>query len=61
MKAKEIIYKIGSSVNKVIISKNIEKKILRDLTQLKSDKKIPNFSLFCAFSVCGRNSVNIAS
>ena len=39
MKTKEITYQIDNSINKVVISDNIEKKLLKDLTLLKSDKK----------------------
>ena len=39
MKTKEITYKIDNTINKVVISENIEKKLLKDLTLLKSDKK----------------------
>jgi len=39
MKTKEISYKVDNTINKVVISENIEKKIAKDLTLLKSDKK----------------------
>ena len=40
MQTREIIYKVENNINKVIISDNIEKRLLKDLIFLKSDKKI---------------------
>ncbi len=39
MKSQEITYKVENTINKILISENIEKNILKDLNFLKSDKK----------------------